>query len=267
MRSSSASRARSAPVAWRSPTTAPPASSRRPRWSGPATRTRPTGPGGRRCVPAPTTSIRYAHVFEAWFGVREQLPRTIARDRPREISPPLPMGEPGEAGGEVSPEVIHARRQRRRGAPPPGRRGAEARREGASGRDDRLAPAPVAASPRRASYAVAPWRDRHPAHAAHHAAADGRAGTGRAPATRDDVAQGGAARRRLGLDAALRRRDPAAGAPALDERARQGRGVHPRHSADPGHSRAAHLGRRAGAGACRASRSRTGPAALAWGRP
>jgi len=56
----------------------------------------------------PDDLVRYAHVFEAWFGVREQLPRTVARDRPREISPPLPVGEPGEQGGEVSPDVIHA---------------------------------------------------------------------------------------------------------------------------------------------------------------
>ncbi len=56
----------------------------------------------------PDDLLRYAHVFEAWFGVREQLPRTIARDKPREISPPLPIGDPGERGGEVSPDVVHA---------------------------------------------------------------------------------------------------------------------------------------------------------------
>src|SRR6188768_3799117 len=47
---------------------------------------------------SPDDLVRYAHVFEAWFGVREQLPRTVARDRPREISPPLPVGDPGEQG-------------------------------------------------------------------------------------------------------------------------------------------------------------------------
>ncbi len=45
----------------------------------------------------PDDLLRYAHVFEAWFGVREQLPRTIPRDKPREISPPLPMGDPASA--------------------------------------------------------------------------------------------------------------------------------------------------------------------------
>jgi uncharacterized protein with von Willebrand factor type A (vWA) domain len=56
----------------------------------------------------PDDLIRFGHVFEAWFGVREQLPRTVARDKPREISPPLPMGESGETGGAVDPEVISA---------------------------------------------------------------------------------------------------------------------------------------------------------------
>ena len=56
----------------------------------------------------PDDLVRYAHVFEAWFGVREQLPRTIGRDRPREISPPLPVGEPGGTGREMSPDVIQA---------------------------------------------------------------------------------------------------------------------------------------------------------------
>ena len=41
---------------------------------------------------SPDDLIRYGHVFEAWFGAREQLPRTIAREKPREISPPLPTG-------------------------------------------------------------------------------------------------------------------------------------------------------------------------------
>jgi uncharacterized protein len=56
----------------------------------------------------PDDLVRYGHVFEAWFGVRDQLPRTVARERPREISPPLPMGESGETGGIVDPEVVHA---------------------------------------------------------------------------------------------------------------------------------------------------------------
>ena len=57
---------------------------------------------------SPDDLVRYEHVFEAWFGAREQLPRTVPRDRPREISPPLPTGETGEQGGAVDPEVIHA---------------------------------------------------------------------------------------------------------------------------------------------------------------
>ena len=57
---------------------------------------------------SPDDLIRYGHVFEAWFGVREQLPRTVAREKPREISPPLPMGDSGETGGIVDPEVVHA---------------------------------------------------------------------------------------------------------------------------------------------------------------
>lgn len=56
----------------------------------------------------PDDLIRYGHVFEAWFGVREQLPGTVARERPREISPPLPMGDSGETGGQVDPEIVHA---------------------------------------------------------------------------------------------------------------------------------------------------------------
>ncbi len=56
----------------------------------------------------PDDLVRYAHVFEAWFGTREQLPRTVARDRPREIDAPLPTGESGELGGEMDPDVLHA---------------------------------------------------------------------------------------------------------------------------------------------------------------
>lgn len=56
----------------------------------------------------PDDLVRYAHVFEAWFGVRESLPRTVGRERPREISAPLPVSDATEIGGELSPEVIHA---------------------------------------------------------------------------------------------------------------------------------------------------------------
>jgi uncharacterized protein with von Willebrand factor type A (vWA) domain len=57
---------------------------------------------------SPDDLVRYGHVFEAWFGAREQLPRTVAREKPREISPPLPTGDTGESGGHVDPEVIQA---------------------------------------------------------------------------------------------------------------------------------------------------------------
>ncbi|MEO7351912.1 MAG: VWA domain-containing protein [Marmoricola sp.] len=57
---------------------------------------------------SPDDLVRYGHVFEAWFGAREQLPRTVAREKPREISPPLPMGESGEQGGAVDPEIVQA---------------------------------------------------------------------------------------------------------------------------------------------------------------
>jgi len=57
---------------------------------------------------SPDDLVRYEHVFEAWFGAREQLPRTMPREKPREISSPLPMGEGGESGGEMSPDVVQA---------------------------------------------------------------------------------------------------------------------------------------------------------------
>ena len=57
---------------------------------------------------SPDDLVRYAHVFEAWFGVREQLPRTVGRERARELSAPLPVGEGGEVGGEMRPEVVRA---------------------------------------------------------------------------------------------------------------------------------------------------------------
>ena len=54
----------------------------------------------------PDDLLRFGRVFEAWFGAREQLPRTVPRETPRQISAPLPLGDPGEAGGEVSPDVL-----------------------------------------------------------------------------------------------------------------------------------------------------------------
>jgi uncharacterized protein with von Willebrand factor type A (vWA) domain len=56
----------------------------------------------------PDDLVRFGHVFEAWFSAREQLPRTVPREKAREISSPLPLGESGETGGEVSPDLVQA---------------------------------------------------------------------------------------------------------------------------------------------------------------
>jgi uncharacterized protein len=56
----------------------------------------------------PEDLLRYDRVFEAWFGTREGLPRVVPRERPRQLSSPLPLGDPGEAGGEVSQDVVSA---------------------------------------------------------------------------------------------------------------------------------------------------------------
>jgi uncharacterized protein with von Willebrand factor type A (vWA) domain len=55
---------------------------------------------------SPDDLERYAHVFEAWFGARERLPRTVPREKPRQVNAPLPMGEGGETGGETRPETL-----------------------------------------------------------------------------------------------------------------------------------------------------------------
>lgn len=57
---------------------------------------------------SPDDLVRYEHVFSAWFGAREQLPRTVPREQSREISPPLPTGDAGGSEGAGDPEVIHA---------------------------------------------------------------------------------------------------------------------------------------------------------------
>ena len=126
---------------WPSPTTAPPASSRRPRWSAPTTRTRRTGPGGRRCARGPDDLdplrprlrglVRRARAAAAHRRQGHSRARSARRCR---------WASRGERGGEVEPDVVHAAASDRRGAPPPGRRRAAARREGAAGRDDRCAP-------------------------------------------------------------------------------------------------------------------------------
>ena len=57
---------------------------------------------------SPEDLVRYAHVFEAWFGSEERLPRTVRRDTPREVTSPLPMGDGGEQGGESVPDSVQA---------------------------------------------------------------------------------------------------------------------------------------------------------------
>ncbi|MEO5653450.1 MAG: VWA domain-containing protein [Marmoricola sp.] len=54
----------------------------------------------------PDELLRYEHVFEAWFGTRDKLPRQAPRERPRELNSPLPLGEPGEAGSSVDSDVL-----------------------------------------------------------------------------------------------------------------------------------------------------------------
>ncbi|KQT91616.1 hypothetical protein ASG49_11480 [Marmoricola sp. Leaf446] len=54
----------------------------------------------------PDDLLRYEHVFEAWFGSRERLPRSIPSEKPREIRSPLPLGDGGESGGEDTPDTV-----------------------------------------------------------------------------------------------------------------------------------------------------------------
>ena len=56
----------------------------------------------------PDDLARYDHVFEAWFGPRSELPRTVPREHQREISPPLPSGDAGDASEEAELEVVRA---------------------------------------------------------------------------------------------------------------------------------------------------------------
>ena len=56
----------------------------------------------------PDDLLRYAHVFEAWFGAKEKLPRQMPSEKPRQIRSPLPSGDDGEAGGEDTPDVLQA---------------------------------------------------------------------------------------------------------------------------------------------------------------
>ena len=54
----------------------------------------------------PEDLVRYGHVFEAWFGSREDLPRQVPREKPRELSSPLPSGEGVETGAESTAEPV-----------------------------------------------------------------------------------------------------------------------------------------------------------------
>lgn len=52
---------------------------------------------------------RYDRVFEAWFGDRSELPRTIPRDRREDVAAPLPVtDDAGESGGEGERDVVQA---------------------------------------------------------------------------------------------------------------------------------------------------------------
>ena len=235
----------------RSPTTARPASSRRRRWSAPATRRRSSWPGGRRCAPAPTT----------WSATATSSRRGSARASSCRARCPArsPADQRAAAAGR-------GRRDRRRGRRPTCVHAAASEAEVLRHRDvaaltpdekallDAMlarAAAAAAAAPRRPPYAVAPGRDRHAPHPAHARCARwaSRAGssTGAAgpPLRRVVLLVDVSASMRPYADAILR----LAHLVEHERAAGTGRGVHARHPADPGHAAAAHRRRRAGAGA------------------
>ncbi|WP_446663727.1 vWA domain-containing protein [Flexivirga sp. B27] len=52
---------------------------------------------------------RYDLVFEAWFGDRSELPRTIPRERKEDVAAPLPVtDEADDAGGEGERDLVNA---------------------------------------------------------------------------------------------------------------------------------------------------------------
>lgn len=52
---------------------------------------------------------RYDRVFEAWFGDRSELPRTIPRERREDVAAPLPVSDdPDDAGGEGERDLVRA---------------------------------------------------------------------------------------------------------------------------------------------------------------
>jgi uncharacterized protein with von Willebrand factor type A (vWA) domain len=51
---------------------------------------------------------RYDQVFEAWFGSREGLPRTVPREQQREVSSPLPADDDGGDASATDSEMLRA---------------------------------------------------------------------------------------------------------------------------------------------------------------
>lgn len=56
----------------------------------------------------PDDLVRFGHVFDAWFGTWERLPRPVASERPWEPSAPLPVSDAGPAAGDEAAEVVAA---------------------------------------------------------------------------------------------------------------------------------------------------------------
>ena len=213
---------------------------------------RPTGPAGRRCAPAPTTSIRYDQVFEAWFGARDSCPRRRRASRPRrdQRAACRRRGRPARPAARSTTGRRPGRGQRRRGAAAPRRRRRSTAARAAPARRDvralRPAAADAAGAPRARRGSAA--RSTRTAPCATTLRRMGEPGRDRATAdAATTAAAGGAAGRRVRLD---ERRTPtrccgwrtgsSTPAPAAARR-----GVHARHPADPGHPGAAHARPRA----------------------
>jgi uncharacterized protein with von Willebrand factor type A (vWA) domain len=56
----------------------------------------------------PDDLVRYGHVFEAWFGSREGLPRQVPRERSAPLHSPLPTGDEGDSVGEAAADSVAA---------------------------------------------------------------------------------------------------------------------------------------------------------------
>jgi len=58
---------------------------------------------------SPDDLERYDRVFEAWFGDRSELPRTIPRERREDVAAPLPVSDdPGESEAREEQELVRA---------------------------------------------------------------------------------------------------------------------------------------------------------------